>query len=65
MPSARLLLPLLLVPARCAYFWCRLSRSVAALKTGDNQFTILAERYRLSKRGTGGLMGPVVLYREK
>ncbi|MFZ4695476.1 MAG: DUF4838 domain-containing protein [Verrucomicrobiia bacterium] len=37
----------------------------AALKTGDNQFTILCERYHLNELGTGGLMGPVVLYREK
>jgi len=32
---------------------------------GDNQFTILCERYRLNELGTGGLMGPVVIYREK
>jgi hypothetical protein len=37
----------------------------AALKTVDNQFTILCERYHLNELGTGGLMGPVVLYREK
>ncbi len=37
----------------------------AALKKGDNQFTILAERTNLNELGTGGLMGPVVLYREK
>ncbi len=36
-----------------------------ALIDGDNQFTILAERYNLNELGTGGLMGPVVLYREK
>ena len=37
----------------------------AALKTGDNQFTILCERTWLHELGTGGLMGPVLLYREK
>jgi len=37
----------------------------AALKTGANQFTILCERTWLNELGTGGLMGPVVLYREK
>jgi len=37
----------------------------AALKTGDNQFTILAERHHLNELGTGGLLGPVVIYREK
>ena len=37
----------------------------AALKTGDNQFTILCDRTHLNELGTGGLMGPVVLYREK
>jgi hypothetical protein len=37
----------------------------AALKEGDNQFTILCERHHLNELGTGGLMGPVVLYREK
>jgi hypothetical protein len=37
----------------------------AALKKGDNQFAILAERTGLNELGTGGLMGPVVLYREK
>ncbi len=36
-----------------------------ALQEGDNQFTILAERVRLNELGTGGLIGPVVLYREK
>ena len=37
----------------------------AAVKTGDNQFTILCERTNLNELGTGGLMGPVVIYREK
>jgi hypothetical protein len=37
----------------------------ASLKAGDNQFTILCERTWLNELGTGGLMGPVVLYREK
>ena len=36
-----------------------------ALKTGDNQFTILCERTWLNELGTGGLMGPVVVYRER
>ncbi len=35
------------------------------LRTGDNQFTILCERTFLNELGTGGLMGPVVLYRDK
>ena len=37
----------------------------AALKAGDNQFTILCDHHHLNELGTGGLMGPVVLYREK
>ncbi len=37
----------------------------AALKEGDNQFTILAERVHLNELGTGGLMSPVVLFREQ
>jgi hypothetical protein len=37
----------------------------AALQTGDNQFTILCDRHYLNELGTGGLLGPVVLYREK
>ena len=36
-----------------------------AVQTGDNQFTILCERTNLNELGTGGLMGPVVIYREK
>lgn len=36
-----------------------------ALKAGDNQFTILCERTALNELGTGGLMGPVVVYQEK
>jgi hypothetical protein len=35
------------------------------LSNGVNQFTILCERGWLNELGTGGLMGPVVLYREK
>ncbi|MHC4887526.1 MAG: DUF4838 domain-containing protein [Planctomycetota bacterium] len=35
------------------------------LRTGDNQITILAERHFLNELGTGGLMGPVMIYREK
>ena len=47
--------------------YCRPARFdiTGLLKPGDNQFTILAERYHLNELGTGGLMGPVVLYREK
>jgi len=37
----------------------------AALQAGLNQFTILCDRHRLNEIGTGGLIGPVVLYREK
>ncbi len=37
----------------------------AALKAGDNQITILCERHHLNELGTGGLIGPVMLYREK
>jgi hypothetical protein len=37
----------------------------AALEAGDNQFTILCERHHLNELGTGGLIGPVMLYREK
>jgi len=35
------------------------------LKSGENQITILAERHVLNELGSGGLMGPIVLYREK
>ena len=35
------------------------------LQDGENQITILAERHVLNELGSGGLMGPVVLYREK
>ena len=35
------------------------------LVNGVNQFTVLCDRYHLNELGTGGLMGPVVLYREK
>ena len=37
----------------------------AHLKSGANQITILCERNWIYEVGTGGLMGPVVLYREK
>jgi hypothetical protein len=37
----------------------------AALAAGDNQFTILCDRNHLNELGTGGLMGPVIVYREK
>ncbi len=35
------------------------------VRSGDNQITILADRYKLNELGTGGLMGPVMLYRDK
>jgi hypothetical protein len=35
------------------------------LRAGINQFTFLCDRYHLNELGTGGLIGPVVLYREK
>jgi hypothetical protein len=37
----------------------------AVLKGGTNQITILCERTWLNELGTGGLMGPVVVYRKK
>ncbi len=37
----------------------------AAVKAGVNQLTILCERKWLNEVGTGGLMGPVVLFRDK
>ena len=37
----------------------------ATLKAGDNQFTFLCDRTHLNELGTGGLMGPVIIYREK
>jgi hypothetical protein len=37
----------------------------SVVKTGANQITILCERTSLNELGTGGLMGPVILYREK
>ena len=35
------------------------------VKAGENQFTVLCERTILNELGTGGLMGPVIIYREK
>ena len=35
------------------------------LKNGDNHFAIKTERFRLNELGTGGLMGPVMIYRER
>ncbi len=35
------------------------------IKPGANQITILCERAWLNELGTGGLMGPVVIYRER
>jgi hypothetical protein len=38
----------------------------AAVKPGtDNQITIIGTRNFINELGTGGLMGPVLLYREK
>ena len=37
----------------------------AAVKPGANQITILCERKWLNELGTGGLMGPVAVYRER
>ena len=37
----------------------------AAVKPGANQITILCERRWLNELGTGGLMGPVVVFRER
>ena len=37
----------------------------SALKAGENQFTILADRHHLNELGTGGLTGPVILYHDK
>ena len=47
--------------------YCRAAQFeiTGALKDGDNQFTILAERHRLNELGTGGLMGPVVIYSDR
>ncbi len=36
-----------------------------ALTDGENQFTILCERTNLNELGTGGLMGPVIVFRER
>ncbi|MEI6165655.1 MAG: DUF4838 domain-containing protein [bacterium] len=37
----------------------------AVVKAGANQLTILCERQWLNELGTGGLMGPVVMFRDK
>jgi hypothetical protein len=36
-----------------------------AVKTGENQITILCERRDINEIGTGGIMGPVAIYRER
>ncbi|MFN0128575.1 MAG: hypothetical protein ACKV19_18030 [Verrucomicrobiales bacterium] len=36
-----------------------------AVQEGVNEFALLAERVHLNELGTGGLMGPVILYRER
>ena len=36
-----------------------------AARQGQNQVTILCERTFLNELGTGGLLGPVVVYRDK
>ena len=38
---------------------------IEVLRPGDNQITILCERGWLNELGSGGLMGPVVVFREK
>jgi len=47
--------------------YCKTARFdvTAALKAGSNQFTVLCDRHKLNELGTGGLIGPVVLFREK
>lgn len=49
------------------YGYCKAAKFdiTSALKAGENQFTILCERTHLNELGTGGLMGPVILYVEK
>jgi hypothetical protein len=37
----------------------------SAIKPGENQITVRATRSTLNEVGTGGLLGPVVIYREK
>jgi hypothetical protein len=39
--------------------------SISHIKPGANQITILCERSWLNEIGTGGLMGPVLVAREK
>lgn len=36
-----------------------------AIRDGENQITILCERRQVNEVGVGGLMGPVVVYRER
>lgn len=36
-----------------------------AVKAGANQITILTERRDVNEIGTGGLMSPVAVYRER
>ncbi len=47
--------------------YCRPARFdiTEAVLEGDNQFTIMADRHHLNELGTGGLIGPVILYRER
>jgi len=35
------------------------------IKDGMNQITILTERKDMNEVGTGGIMGPVAVYRER
>ncbi len=35
------------------------------LQAGENQYTILAERTWLNELGSGGIMGPVIVYRDR
>ena len=47
--------------------YCRPARFEVTdvVQRGRNQITILTERARLWELGTGGLMGPVIVYRER
>jgi hypothetical protein len=47
--------------------YCKSARFdvTGVLSNGVNQFTILCDRHNLNELGTGGLMGPVVVFRER
>jgi len=42
-----------------------LKKQLDALKDGANQVTVLTERKDINEIGTGGIMGPVAIYRER